>query len=514
MQGALRPPFFCLMRLQDSLNRLKEFDKELCILRDALAVLEFDQETAMPEENVDERSRQQAALSAVIQKKATDRALRSVVDSIDEQELSSAADRALVRRHKRFLRTEGCLDEGFVAEEKKLTCVASAFWQKARAENDFSLFAPYLEKIISHLRTKAGLIDSSADCYDTLLSLYEEDSDADKISAVFDELEPFIHDLIVKTGGKSADTSFLCVPYDKQKLHSYCLDLIGKMGFDFKRGAVSLSAHPFTSFLGTDDIRITTRYSDPGWFDPVATIVHECGHALYDMNAALNPEIRGTSLGYGSSMSLHESMSRFWENMILRSRAFWLGQYPEICKVIPGMQSVPLDSFLKAVSKAEPSAIRVNADELTYPMHIILRFRLEKALIGGQLSVNELPSKWNELSEQLIGYEVRNDSEGCLQDSHWAGGLFGYFPSYAMGSIAAASFYAALEESAGGPDVLEAEIAAGNFGLISSFLNDRIWRFGSVYTFEETVRRVTGRQLDISGYKVYLERKYSSLYNL
>ena len=259
-------------------------------------------------------------------------------------------------------------------------------------------------------------------------------------------------------------------------------------------------------------MRITTRYTDPSVFDPIASVVHETGHALYDSHANLNPEIRGTSIGQGVSMGIHESQSRFWENMMGRSLAFWQCCYPELQEAVPSLKGVSLDAFHRAVNTIEPSAIRVNADEVTYNLHIILRYRMEKAIFEEGRSVSELPELWNTLSGKIIRYEVKNDSEGILQDVHWAGGMFGYFPTYTLGNLHAAAFLKKMTADLGGRDKLDEILRSGNWSAITSWQDENIWSKGGIYTPSDLVRRVTGKSLDAAPFKEYLIDKYKRIY--
>ena len=501
------------MEKDKALETLKAADRRVSLLRDSIAVLSFDMETVMPEKAAEERGEQIALLSGLQHEFSLSDETCSAVECLKDDEELSLEDRALVRSWNRFLSIEGKLPKSFVEESARLTSLSQSAWVKARENDDFASYAPLLAEVFLNAEEKARIINPEADAYDTLLDLYEEGMNASFLASVFDPLETSIHEIMDMCCGRRVESGFLYVPYDRDRLHAFCMKIIIRMGFDFSRGLVSISAHPFTSYLGRDDIRMTTRYSDPSYFDSVSTIVHECGHALYDMNASLNEKIRGSGVGFGSSMSLHESQSRFWENMILRRRSFWLYAYPMLQEAVDGLQSVSLDDFYRAINRCTPSAIRVNADEVTYPLHIILRFRLEKMLMGGSLAVKDLPEAWNEMSSKIIRYDVKSDSEGCLQDVHWAEGLIGYFPSYAMGSIAAACFMKTLEERTGGKTALDERISRGEWNVVTDFQREEIWQYGSLYDFGTVVRRVTGHPLDADVYKAYLADKYKEIYN-
>lgn len=496
----------------DARERLYEIDSKIVTLRDAIAVLSFDEETAMPVRACEERGEQVAMLSGILHDMSTSGELRDVVAALEQDGALDEVTSALVAHHGRFLRTEGVLDRPFVEAEARLLARSRSAWVRAREEDDWPSFAPVLDEVVSMEREKAAAICAEADAYDTLLDLYEEGMDASTVASVFDPLEESIHGIMDRCDA-DIPSSFLYAPFDQGRLHELCLSIIRRMGYDESRGMVSISAHPFTSMLGRDDVRITTRYTDSSWFDPISTIVHECGHALYDMHASMSPALRGTSLGCGISMSLHESQSRFWENMLLRSYPLLKGLWPQLCGAVPALADVTLDDFYRAVNRSCPSAIRVNADELTYPLHVIMRFRLERMLVRGDLAVADLPEAWRCMSEKTVRYRVKNDAEGCLQDVHWAEGLFGYFPSYAMGSIAAAAFYRAMEKDVGGQAALDDAIEQGRWDVVTRWQDEHIWSHGGMHDFASVVEDVTGSPLECGCYVDYLADKYSSVYN-
>ena len=457
----------------DARERLYEIDSKIVTLRDAIAVLSFDEETAMPVRAYEERGEQVAMLSGILHDMSTSGELRDVVAALEQDRGLDEVTSALVAHHARFLRTEGVLPRPFVEAEARLLARSRSAWVRAREEDDWPSFAPVLDEVVRMEREKAAAICAEADAYDTLLDLYEEGMDASTVASVFDPLEERIHGIMDRCDS-DIPSSFLYAPFDQGRLHELCLSIIRRMGYDESRGMVSISAHPFTSMLGRDDVRITTRYTDSSWFDPISTIVHECGHALYDMHAGL---------------------------------------WPQLCGAVPALADVTLDDFYRAVNRSCPSAIRVNADELTYPLHVIMRFRLERMLVRGDLAVADLPEAWRCMSEKTVRYRVENDAEGCLQDVHWAEGLFGYFPSYAMGSIAAAAFYRAMEKDVGGQSALDDAIEHGRWDVVTRWQDEHIWSHGGMHDFARVVEDVTGSPLECGCYVDYLADKYSSVYN-
>lgn len=500
--------------MRPELLLVKERDKKIMSLKGIEALLSWDQETILPEKANDYRSQQMGLMSSIIQEEATKDDFRRAVESLDGDESLALEDRALVHYWKRFFQSNANLPISFVKKEGEALGRSHQAWLKARCDNDFSYFAPYLENLVALSKEKAKIIAPDKSCYDALLDLYEEDLDKKLLDPLFDDLIESTHSLMDKIEDKEIDDSMLYQSYDERALHSFSLELNKRMGFDNSRGYVALSAHPFTTMIGPDDIRLTTRYTDPSIFDPISSIVHETGHALYDLNANLNEKIAHSSIGQGVSMGIHESQSRFWENMMGRSLAYWTYMYPILQDYIPSLKSVKLDDFYKAINKVKPSAIRVNADEVTYNLHIILRYKMEKLLFEGNVEIRELPELWNKLSKELIRYDVKDDREGILQDVHWAGGLFGYFPTYSLGNLYGAAFRSKLISDLGGPDKLDRILESGNWSEITCWQNENIWKHGGIYSPSKLIERVTGKSLDANAFKVYLIEKYSRIYDL
>lgn len=500
--------------MREAFEKLREKDREITRLGYALATIEWDLETKAPEKGAEERGAELSMLSMMIHDASTAEEMYSAADAIEDADLRNDAERALVRNWRKDLREEKNVPSELVGRIGYLQGAAHAKWVEARKKNDFSLFAPILKDLIDAVREKALLIAPEADPYDTLLDEFEPGMSKAVLDPLFGDLEKELHRLMDEYAPKCAhlDTSFLRRGYDRNGMESFCRYIMEKMGFDFERGTYAESAHPFTTTLGPDDIRITNRFTDEGLFDPIGSVTHETGHALYEQNAALNPEIRGTSLSGGVSMGIHESQSRFWENFMGRTRAFWEFMYPEAQKRFPSLEGISLDEFLLAVNKTEPSAIRVNADELTYSLHIILRYRMEKGIFDGSIKVEDIPSEWNRMSEEIIRYTPKTDSEGCLQDSHWAGGMFGYFPTYALGNLYAAMWREQLIDDLGGEEKLDEVLSSGNFTPITYWQKDNIWYKGGIYLPKDLLFKVTGKSLDMRPFVEYLEEKYSRLY--
>lgn len=497
------------MKSAEALKYLKEKDRETVTLSNIEAVLSWDMETVMPEKAEEERAGQMAYLALKAHEIKKDEKLKEAVYSIDIDSLS-LADKALVREWKKEVERAYSVPSTLVEEIALETGKAHSRWLEGRAKNDWKIFLPSMEKLVFLNKEYASCIGDGS--YNTLLDLYEKGMTEEKLDSLFDSLESSIHSIMDRVEGRKVDTSFLRFKYDQKREEEFCRIVATRMGFDEKRGAIGIVAHPFTSTLGSDDVRISNRFTDESVTDPIFSIVHETGHALYEMHASLNSEIRGTSLSRGTSMGIHESQSRFWENMMGHSYPFWEYFYPLLKEYMPQLEKVSLGDFYLAMNYPEPSAIRVNADELTYSLHIILRYRIEKALFDGSLKTEDVPSIWNELSSSCIRYAVKSDSEGCLQDSHWAGGSFGYFPSYALGNLYSAQFLDKLYLDCGGKENVDSALREGNFSLITDWQNRNIWRWGAILEPSDLIKKVTGSQLSSSSFVNYLEEKFSSLY--
>ncbi|MBQ0072314.1 MAG: carboxypeptidase M32 [Spirochaetales bacterium] len=497
------------MTSTEALDYLKTQDRHITTLGNIASVLSWDFETVMPKKAAEGRVEQFSLMANLIHEAQTDPRIQEAVESIETEGLTDA-EKTLVKNWKKTVKESLATPLSLVTALSEAEGKAHGAWLEAREKNDFSIFLPSLTRLVDLKKEEAKCIGDGT--YDTLLDRFEEGMTREKVSGLFDELEVSIHGLMDKLSGVEVDSSFLTQSYDPSLLNAFCMRVIDDMGFDRERGTVGIVAHPFTINLGRDDIRISNRFSDPSILDPICSITHETGHALYEMYAALNPEIRGTSLSGGVSMGIHESQSRFWENLMGRSFAFWEHYYPLLQSYIPTLKEVSLESFVKAANKTEPSAIRVNADELTYSLHIILRYRIEKALFEGTLSPRDVPEAWNKASKETIRYTVKADGEGCLQDSHWSNGQFGYFPTYALGNLYSAMFLEALYRDCGGKTAVDAALREGNLSLITDWQRKNIWQYGSIYAPSELLLRTTGKTLSSDSFESYLEEKFTTLY--
>lgn len=501
------------MSKESAISFLKEKDKEIIKWSSISAILSWDYETEIPEGAMAERAEQLSMVDSFIHSKITDERISDAVSELKEAKDLSEIEQILVHKWDRELKSRVNLPQEFVERLSLETNKSHPIWVKARETNDFSLFAPQLKVLIDLAKEKANYINPEKKAYDVLIDQYEEGMDSAQIDPIFADLKTSIHSILDNIAEKrEIETSFLYSQYDEKKFHDYCTDLIKRLGFDFNRGKVAISAHPFTTELGMDDVRLTTRYSDTAFFDPIGSIVHEAGHGMFAQNANLNPITRNTSIAGSISMGIHESQSRFFENMIARDYHFWSGEYERLNKVIPGIREVSIEAFYRAINIAKPSAIRVNADEVTYNLHIILRYEMEKAIINGNVDVNDLPDMWNEMSKDIIRYTPKNNAEGILQDVHWNSSLFGYFPSYALGNIYSAMIREKLIQDIGGEHNFNTILESGDIRPVFNWLNNNIWQYGGMYTSAETVKRATGKDIDSKPFTDYLIDKVSKVY--
>jgi carboxypeptidase Taq len=412
------------------------------------------------------------------------------------------------RRYSKQTKTPKAL----VEEIAKTQSLAQAEWIKARQQSDYPVFQPYLEKLVELLKKYASCQGFKDSMYDALLDEYEPWMTTGELESIFDALSERLVPLFEKIRRSSVplDSSVLTRSFPVEEQRTFSREVLDAMGFDFKRGRLDVSAHPFTTTLGRDDVRLTTRYNERFFPSAVFGSIHEGGHGLYEQGFA--PSLRPSLLAAGTSLGLHESQSRLWENMVGRSRAFWKHYYPRLRQLFPqALADVEEEGFYKAINAVNPSLIRVEADEVTYNLHIILRFTLEKKIFTGALGCADLPAAWEDESERLLGVRPATAAEGVLQDVHWSMGAFGYFPTYTLGNLAAAQLFAALAKQR--TDVT-AEIEQGRLDGIRDWLRDNVHVHGSVYPAQELLKRVTGQTLSANFFSDYLESKYGELYDL
>lgn len=490
-----------------------ELVKTMKSYEEALGVLYWDMRTGAPRKGLAQRAEAIGVLSAELFKRGTSEQMGEYLEALSEPgvfaSLSRVHQRSVTESKKEYDRSKKIPPDVY-QKYVVLTSQAESFWEEARPNNDFAGFRPYLEQIVEYQKNFIELWGYDENKYDTLLDAYEPGMTVKKLDAVFGELRKKLVPLVAAVTSRPAlDASFMrrSVPTEKQRAFSEFI--LKEIGYDFAAGRLDPTTHPFATGLNPGDVRVTTRYIENDFKDSLFSTIHEGGHALYEQN--ISAELIGTNLCTGTSMGIHESQSRLWENMIGRSRPFWERYYGDLQRFVPELADVGLDAYYRAVNEVKASLIRTEADELTYNLHIMVRYELEKELMNDRLKVAELPEAWNAKYEEYLGVVPPSDVDGVLQDVHWAGGGFGYFPSYALGNMYAAQMMNAMRMAL---PSFDADVAAGDFASIKSWLTDNIYSHGRVLTPSEVIRNVAGADLDPSYLVGYLEKKYTELYRL
>lgn len=491
-------------------EELSEYLERAMALQTALTLMEWDNETLAPEEASSRTSRVQGALSAAYQEVMTSSRLAELIAACKNLELSET-ENAILREAEKEREQLMCIPADEYRKYQELVAESTRIWMRAREEQDFEQFAPTLERIISYQKKFASYrAKDGQKLYDVMLDTYEEGFDMKKLDEFFSllkqELVPFLQN--VMDSPVEIDDTFLTGRYSEEKQRELAKYLAEYVGFDFRKGVLSESAHPFTTNLHNRDVRITTHYEDRV-DSSVFSVIHEAGHASYEMGIA--DELSQTLVGQGASMGMHESQSRFFENMIGRDDAFWIPVYETLQAYFPEeLKGIVREQFVRAINKVTCGLIRTMADELTYSLHVLVRYELEKQLIEENLDVRKLPKLWADKYEEYLGVRPKNDAEGVLQDIHWSQGSFGYFPSYALGNAFAAQIYHAMNKEL---DV-ESCLRNGDLGAIRDYLREHIHRFGKVRTSRQLLKDMTGEDFNPNYYIAYLKEKYGKLYQI
>lgn len=498
-------------------KKLHEISRNTKILEGINSLLHWDQETYMPDDAAGIRAEQQKVMAGLIHKNKTSKsfasALSKLIDLKSGRVLAKGLDKpknaALKVWRREYLR-DTALPNRFVEDFAKLTSQAILVWRNARKENSFRRFAPYLEKIIQMNRKKADLLGFEEHPYDALLDLYEPEMTTKKITPIFADLKTFLIKLIKKIQSKpEIDDKFLFGKFPQEKQIDFGHKILAGVNYDLKKGRLDFSAHPFSSSAHPTDSRITTKIHPTFLLSNIRAILHEAGHGLYEMGLPVSAY--GSPLGEHVSLGIHESQSRWWETRIGQSRPFWEFYYPLLKKDFKTLEKIPLDTFYRASNKVKPSLIRIEADEVTYNLHVILRFELEKALIEGKLRIKDIPEAWNEKMEQLLGLTPPLDKDGCLQDIHWSMGAFGYFPTYTLGNLYAAQFFSAFEKEY---PKWKKSVAKGEMKFINEWLEKAVYRHGQQYSSLELVKNISNKPFSSEPFCNYLESKYKEIYSL
>jgi len=494
-----------------ALEQLHKLSKTYLSYVHALGVVELDAATNAPSGSWEGRGVTAGVLSEVMYNMIADPQNGELIAYLKEHadQLDAVQLREVEVLEKNFRQMNRIPADEFVAFNV-LRNDAQASWEKAKTSNDFSVFQPYLEKIVAYQKKFAGYYNSSIPAYDALLNEYEEGMTMEVLDAFFEKLRSTIVPLVEKIRSqeqKSYPFVHRSYPVDMQRRFSSLL--METMNIDRSHCSIAESEHPFTTNFNNKDVRITTHYHENNFLSSMFSVIHEGGHALYELGA--EDQFNYTMLYGGVSMGIHESQSRFYENLIGRSRAFAAYIFPKLQELFPEQLSdVDVDIFYRAVNDVKPSLIRIEADELTYCLHIMVRYELEKRLISGSLAVKDVPASWNQLYREYLGVQVPNDTVGCLQDIHWSFGDLGYFPSYALGSAYGAQMLAVMQQELGD---LYADVEKGDLTRITGWLCQKIHRYASYKKPGQLFEDACGK-FDAKYYTDYLTEKYSSLYNL
>jgi carboxypeptidase Taq len=484
-----------------------------------MSLLNWDQETYMPPAAGPIRAEQYSHLAGLTHKAATDPKVGDLIAACEADTSLTSDPASETARNIRELRRDfdraTKLPNELVAELAKTGSQSQEAWKEARANNDFKAFAPWLEKMIALSRRKAECygIPAGGELYDALLDEYEPGASAAEIERIFTPLRARISGLVadIAVSKTKAKTGILSAKIPAENQHKFGLFILEAMGFDLKAGRLDTTTHPFCSEFGPGDTRLTTRYRDEKFTDALYGTMHEMGHGLYEQGLP-KEENYGFPIADAISLGIHESQSRMWENFVGRSKAFWKWALPKAKRTLGGrLKTATVDQLYAAVNTATPSYIRVEADEATYNLHIMLRFEIERALISGDLKVKDLPGTWNKKFEGLLGIKVPDDKRGCLQDVHWSFGLIGYFPTYTLGNLYAAQFWEKINQ-----DIkdLDKRIAKGDFAPLLKWLNKNIHAHGRRWRAGELCERITGKPLSADPLMRHLEGKLRPLYKI
>ena len=496
------------MDKESDLDLMKKIQKDIFLLGWTRALLYWDLETYMPKNASEERSEQLALLDSMIHEKATSQELFNVLERLKKENLDLDENLIVERLYKEVLKAKKLPNE-FVKELSRATSLGFSAWQEAREKNDFSIFKPHLEKIIELKKKQAKYINLPGHIYNSLLDDYEEGMTVEILKPQFDKLKKEVLNLLndIKNSDdyKKQEVVLLNKNFPREDQIELSKDVMERIGLKKESSRIDFAEHPFTTRLGGNDVRITTNLREEPLFSFTSTI-HEAGHGLYELN--LPREFLFTSINEAPGMGIHESQSRFWENMIGKGKPFWKYYFKEFDR---RFNLGNFEKWYKEINFLRNPMIRIESDEVNYPIHIILRFEIELGLIEEKIKVEDLPRIWNEKMKEYFDVVPKNDKEGVLQDVHWSGGNIGYFPTYILGTAYASQIYNAMKK-----EILhiEKEIENGDFSKISEWLKEKIHKHGRKFTSEDIIKKICGEGLNLDSYLDYLRKKYSEIYNI
>lgn len=502
------------MLAMEAYEKLAAHSRGASYLGSSIAVLGWDQRTKIPPKGHAHRVGQITTLAKIRHGMVTDPRIGEWLAVVEGTELTSDAvsvSTVNIREWRRSYDRAVKIPEDLAVALAQASAEGQSVWERARPANDWLLFKPYLERIVDLKRQQAEAVGYEEEPYDALLDDYEQGETARNLERVFAELRPELVALLerIKRAGRTAGSGIKECTFPIEAQRAFSLMVAQRIGYDLDAGRLDVSAHPFTTGIGPGDVRITTRYSEDSFNKSFFSVIHETGHALYHQGLPLDQW--GTPFCRPVSLGINESQSRMWENMVARSPLFWRHFYPQARAAFPSLQGVGMEDFVLSVNEVTPSLIRTEADEVTYNLHVLLRFELEVALVRKDLEVDDLPAAWNAKMEAYLGMTPPDYAQGVMQDVHWSSGSIGYFPTYTLGNLYAAQFFAKAHQEI---PALDDCIEAGEFGPLLHWLRTRIHSQGCRYLPRELVKEVTGEDLTASYALEYLNRKYEALYGL
>ena len=485
----------------DSFSALLKISKKKTLLEGTKALLSWDLETYMPKDGASVRAEKIELLSSLIHQELLSPTFEKELKALQQEKNLSKEQQAACRLWTREHEIAKKQPSDFVKELSRETSASLQAWIQAKEENDYSLLEPHMQKVITLCQKQADLLGYKEHPYDAMIDLYEEGMDKKTLEALFKELKPALVSLLQKIPRQEPKSYGVFPSKGQKELNAI---LLGALGFSKETSRLDESLHPFCSGIHPLDTRMTTRIDENNPLYSILSVVHEGGHGQYNRN--LPKELYGSPVCAHASLGMDESQSRLFEATFGTSRAFWSYLYPHMQKTFPGnLQDVSFEEYLSHVNRVEPSFIRTEADEVTYCLHIILRFEIEVLLLEGTITATEIPSVWGDKMEELLDIRPTSDQVGCLQDIHWPIGAIGYFPTYAIGNLVAAELFSLLKKDI--PNY-ENDLAKGNFANITAWLKENVHRHGALYTPKELLKKITGKELSPNSYIAYLEEKF------
>lgn len=498
--------------LKQTERQFLDYVKKMTAYNEAIGLMYWDMRTGAPKQGMEQRSEVIGMISSEVFRMSTSEEMAAYIAKLSGREnLSEITLKTLEECKKDYDRNKKIPAEEYT-EYVILQSKAESIWEDAKASSDFEMFQPYLEKLVEMNKRFISYWGYEGNKYNTLLDMYEPGVTVETLDQVFGKLREKIVPLVqqISESQNKPETSFLFKHFSKDKQRDFSLKVLDQMGYNFKAGRLDETVHPFATGLNPGDVRVTTKYDETDFRTAVFGTIHEGGHALYEQN--ISSDLVGTPLCSGTSMGIHESQSLFYENFVGRHLSFWKKNYDLLKEYASGQfDDVSIDAFYRAINESRPSLIRIEADELTYPLHIIIRYEIEKGLFNDEIEVKDLPAIWNEKYEQYLGVKPENNGEGVLQDVHWAGGSFGYFPSYALGYMYAAQLKNSMLKDLPNYDELLEE---GNLLPIKEWFTKNVHQFGKMKKPLEILNDVTGEGLNAQHLIDYLYDKYGKVYEL